>query len=129
MPESPDLFAEVALLRDEVEDQGEMIDSLVRASGKELKAEILNAMKEDPALAQIFLLVDGRRTQGEIVKVLTDRKVKGASAAGVSLRMQRLHKDLYLVHLVRRVAGGNVYRRSRLDQALGISRAVSSKKG
>jgi hypothetical protein len=129
MPESPDLFAEVALLRDEVEEQGEMIDSLVRASGKELKAEILNAMKEDPALAQIFLLVDGRRTQGEIVKVLTDRKVKGASAAGVSLRMQRLHKDLYLVHLVRRVAGGNVYRRSRLDQALGISRAVSSKKG
>jgi hypothetical protein len=125
MPETPDLFAEVALLRDEVEEQGDMIDTLVRMSARELKAEILKEMKQDPILAEIFLLVDGARSQGEILKILQERNSKGVSSATISRKLERLQKDLHLIHFVRRVQAGNVYRRGRLDQVLGISRALT----
>ena len=66
MAESDELFNEVAQLRDEVEEQGAMIDALVHINGSDLRKEILADMAKDDALREVYLLVDGRRTQGEI---------------------------------------------------------------
>ena len=128
MPESIDLFNEIAKLRDEVEEQGEMIDTLVRASGKDLKELILSTFKADPVLTAVFLLVDGERSQGEILKALSDGKTKGASSATVSRKLDVLHNELNLIHFVKRSKAGNVYRKGRLDQVLGITRAVGRQK-
>ena len=127
MPESPDLFSEVAILRDEIEEQGDMIAALVRATGSEVKKQLLEEMNSDSALAEVFLLVDGNRSQGEMLKKLQEQKSKGASAATVSRKLDRLSNDLHLIHYVRRAATGKVYRRSRLDQTLGISRSLAKK--
>lgn len=124
VPESVDLFGEVAAMRDELDEQGTIIDALVRANGGAFKQEVLSAMEEDPTLAAIYQLVDGQRTQAQILAMLRQRGMKGASARGVSQRMSKL-KDLDLIILIdRRAAGAKVYRRTRLDRALGISRTL-----
>src|SRR5437773_3571867 len=124
MPESTDLFAEVANIRDELEEQGAMLDALVRSSGREAKELVLGEMRRDSGLGRILQLVDGNRSQGEIVLRLKEEGVKGTSPASVSRKLDRLAHELGLVILVRRVSSGNVYRKTRLDKVLGISRAV-----
>jgi hypothetical protein len=124
MGETLDLFGEVAAMRDELEEQGTMIDALVRASGGSFRDKIMEVMSNDPTLAGLYRLVDGHRTQAEILQLLGDRGMKGASARGISERMTKL-QDLDLIALADRRAGGaKVYRRTRLDRALGISRAL-----
>jgi hypothetical protein len=124
MGETLDLFAEVAAMRDELEEQGTMIDALVRASGGSFRDQIMAAMTNDTTLAEVYRLVDGHRTQAEILRLLRGRGMKGASSRGISERMTKL-QHLDMIALVDRRAGGaKVYRRTRLDRALGISRAL-----
>ena len=124
MSESPDLYAEVAIIRDELEEQGTVIDALVRANdGGAFRAEVLAAMDNDPTLAEAHRLVDGSRSQAEILDLLRQRGLKGASARGISERMAKL-QDLGLITLAAKRGHAKVYRRTRLDRAYGISRAL-----
>lgn len=123
MPETHDLFNEVAQIKDEVEDVREMVDALVRVNSNELKTDILREMNADRALAEVFLLIDGSRSQGEILKALQERGGKGASPASVSRKVDRLN-ELNLIHFVRREAAGKVYRTARLADVLGLRRAL-----
>jgi hypothetical protein len=128
MPETPDLFSEVANMRDELEEQGTMIDALVRTSAAERKDAILEEMQKDSALADVFLLVDGQRSQGEIVQNLSGSSNRGVSGASVSRKLEKLAKDMDLIVLARRVAAGNVYRKTRLDRVLGITRELNRRR-
>ena len=124
MPESPDLYAEVANLRDEIEEQGSVTDALLRASAAELKQEVLEAFDKDPSLGKILQLVDGRRSPNEILEQLREQGEKGANKATISRKFDRLANDLHLIILDRRASTGNVYRRTRVDKVLGISRLL-----
>lgn len=124
MPESPDLYAEVRLMRAEIDDHGAMLQMLLRTQGRELSEAILAEMHGDRALARAFLHVDGVRTQGEILAGLAKEGIRGASKAGMSRKFDKLANDLHLIALVRRTSTGNVYRKTVLDRALGISRAL-----
>jgi 5S rRNA maturation endonuclease (ribonuclease M5) len=124
MAESLDLFNEVRLLRARVEELGAMTETLVRSQSKELAGAILERLRGDEALAEVFLLTDGDRTQGEILEDLKRRKVKGASSATVSRKCDTLEKDLHLIAFVGRSQKGKVYRRTDLDRVLGISRSL-----
>lgn len=122
--ESHELFAQIAQLRGEVEDIGVMTRSLLRTMGRVERSELLAEMRQDPSLGAIFLLVNGSRSQGEIVEDLTSRRVKGASRASVSRKLDKLHHDLGLIALVRRVRAGNVYRHTAKADALGLARSL-----
>jgi hypothetical protein len=122
--ESRELFAQIAQLRAEVEDIGTMTRSLYRTTAKGERKEVLDEMRRDPSIGAIFLLVDGDRSQNEIVAELTSRKVRGASRASVSRKLERLHHDLELIALVRRTKAGNVYRQTAKAEALGLVRAL-----
>ena len=124
MPESLDLSNDVAQMRYELEEVGEMVNALVRMNARELKPQLLAEMKQDPALADVFLLVDGATSQGEILKRLQGRGNKGASAASVSRKLDRLAKELHLIHFASRNKTGNVYRLTRLAEVLGLRRAI-----
>jgi DNA-binding transcriptional ArsR family regulator len=124
MAESEELFTEVASMRDELEEQGAMINALVRASGKDLRDRLLADFAGDPALKEIYLLIDGERSQGQIIKELASKALKGTSRSAVSRKME----DLFhhgLISRVRQTKEGIVYKKSRLDVALGISREIS----
>jgi hypothetical protein len=123
--ESDELFNEIAQLRDEVEDQGTILDALLRAgAGEELREKILVRMRNDRALAEIFLLVDGLRSQGEIVQKLAERGLPGASRSSVSIKLEKLANDYDLIRRSHRAAAGNVYYRTRLARILKLERAL-----
>ncbi len=110
-------------MRDELEEQGTMIDALVRASGGSFRDHVITTLGNDPTLADVYRLVDGHRTQAEILELLRSRGMKGASPRGISERMTKL-QHLDLIMLVDRRGGAKVYRHTRLDRALGISRTL-----
>jgi hypothetical protein len=122
MAESDELFNEVAQMRDELEEQGAMIDALVHIGGKELRGQILSDMTKDNALREVYLLVDGKRTQGEIAVDLAARGIAQKSA--VSLKLEKLAKDYNLIQHVRRAKSGKIYKRTRLGTTLKIDRAL-----
>jgi DNA-binding transcriptional ArsR family regulator len=124
MPESDELFVEIAAMRDELEEQGAMIDALVRASGPELRSAILNEMDGDAVLREVFLLIDGSHSQSDIIEELSSRGMRGVSQANVSRKMDRLENELHLIIRTRRRSSGVVFKTTRLDRALGISREL-----
>ncbi|MBA2740657.1 MAG: hypothetical protein H0U46_01435 [Actinobacteria bacterium] len=126
MAESDELFNEVAQLRDEVEEQGAMIGALVHIGGHELRNEILQDMDKDRALREVYLLVDGKRTQGEIAADLDTRGIAKKSA--VSLKFEKLAEDYGLIQHVRRAKAGKIYRRTRLAKTLKIDRRLDKAK-
>jgi DNA-binding MarR family transcriptional regulator len=117
MPETPDLFNEVAIMRDELEEQGAMLDALVRASGA--GQEILDRLSRSKSAARVLLAVDGVRTQGQIADHLN------LSQPTVSRALNRLANDYGLVAISHRDASGKVYHRTRLDRALSVSRGLN----
>lgn len=126
MSESSELFIEVGAMRDEIEEQGAMINALVRASSPELRTNLLDAFQADPALREIYRLIDGIRSQGQIVTALKPLHLKGASRSAVSTKIDELAHE-GLIARVRRTKDGVIYKKSRLDKALGISRALGFK--
>ena len=104
-----------------------MIDALVQINGSDLRKEILADMAKDDALREVYLLVDGKRTQGEIAADLAARGVAQKSA--VSLKFDKLAKDYSLVQHVRRGKAGKIYRRTRLGTTLKIDRALEKAMG
>jgi hypothetical protein len=124
VPESDDLLAEVKRLRQEQEDQGEMIQALLRHSRREVRAQILAELAEDPVGAEILLLVDGVRSQGDILAELQRREISGSSPMTVSRRFRRLSEELQLITHSHTTASGNMYRRTIFEKALGIAREL-----
>lgn len=122
MAESKELFNEIAIMRDELEEQGMMLDALVRASG--IGVRIVEELRKDPTAIGVLLAVDGVRSQREIVKHLTDAG-SPTSEATVSRKLATLAKDYGLVALSHRTDAGNVYHRTRLDRALHVTRTLS----
>ena len=126
MAESDELFNEVAQMRDELEEQGAMIDALVHIGGDEMQRRILEDMATDEALREVYLLVDGRRTQGEIAADLDKRGI--AKKSSVSLKFEKLAEDYGLIQHVRRARAGKIYRRTRLGKTLKIDRTLAKAK-
>ena len=111
MPESPDLFGEVGAMRDELEEQGAMMNALVRASSPAMRQTILDAFEADPGLREVFRLIDGKRSQGQIVTELTGANIKGTSKSAVSRHIDELvHEGL--ISRVGRTRDGIVYKKS-----------------
>jgi hypothetical protein len=120
MPETQDLLAEVKRLRQEQEDQGEIIQALLRHSGREVRTEIMADLRKDDVAAEILLLVDGVRSQGDIVALLQTANLPGSSAMSVSRRFRHLSDDLHLISKRSRTASGNVYGRTMFEKTMGV---------
>lgn len=128
MGESLDLFNEVAQIHDEVKDMSAMLDVLVRVNGPHMQEVILEAMGKDDVLREAFLLVNGVRTQGEILAELKRMGIS-ASQSAVSRKFELLAEEYGLVKYVDRTKAGKVYARTRLVKALKIDRALDKTRG
>jgi hypothetical protein len=124
MTESIDLFNEIAVLRDEVEEQGSILDALVRASGT--AQEILAELSKDKKAVAVLLAVNGVRSQNAIVDHMLASGSK-ASAATVSRKLALLANNFALIALSHRNQAGKVYHLTRLNRALRISATLSPK--
>lgn len=124
MAESTELFNEVALIRDQIDDMSRSVAALTRNSG--IKDSILAAMDAEPILAHIFMAVDGTRTQTEIVAALKTAG-QSASAATVSRKIEVLVEDHDLIRPTGRSARGISYVHTSLAKDLGIARSLQKK--
>lgn len=119
MAESDETFRRLGRMEQDLADIQSMTRSLLRTQGKERQAEILEALKNDSALRQVYLLIDGERGQSDIVKKLTGK----VSASTVNRKLDELEHELELIVFVtRRNPGGNVFRLSLTDEVLKIRR-------
>ena len=121
MPETPEVFNEIANLRDRVEDMGRAVTAIARTSG--FRQQVLDAMAKDPMLARIFQLVDGTRTQKDMVVALKDAG-EGGSSATVSRKIEELFEDWDLIRPTSRNASGIHYVHTSLAKDLRIARAL-----
>ncbi|MFL6090448.1 MAG: hypothetical protein ACJ71Z_09935 [Aeromicrobium sp.] len=121
MPETPDLFAEVAMLRDQVDDMNRSVSALTRRSGA--LQDILEEMQKDEVLAEVFLAVDGTRSQAEIVEVLKKGRNK-PSQTTVSRKLDKLVEDWDLIRPHTRSAKGIVLTQTSLARALKVERQL-----
>src|SRR5688572_28449010 len=120
MPESSELFAEIANLRDQIDDMSRTVSAIARKSG--FKDDILEAMEKDPLLARVFMLVDGKRTQNDIVDEL--RKQGVGTQPTVTRKLDSLIQDWDLVRKSTPDRTGTRYVHTSLSRDLRIARAL-----
>lgn len=124
MTESLDLFNEVRQLRSRVDELGLMTETLVRAQSKDLMEAVMARFDGDLALKAVFMSVDGVRSQNEILTRLKKASLKGASKATVSRKIESLEHELHLIVLLDRTAKGKIYKKTNIDEILGVSRRL-----
>lgn len=118
-------FAEIKQINDELGAQGGILRALLHAQGKEMAEAFLAEMRKDETLARVFLLVDGLRTQKDIVAELGKDGGRPVSQPTVSGKMSRLSDDLGLIAPIRRGKNGTVYRTTPAADALRLRQALS----
>ena len=124
MPETPESAEELKKIRfrlDSIESTQEVI---LRHNSKEFLAEILKVFANDEELKQVYLAVDGYRTQADIVTFLVDKGVK-TSQPTVSRRMKILSDDGLIEEVGVTPSGGLVWKKKDvMERVLKLSRAL-----
>lgn len=96
------------------------LNLVARADREEILEALQAVITRDPLLGQIYLLIDGQRSQQEILKELTDQGID-TSQPTVSRRMDDLVTEYGVADEVRR----GVLRRNRAaEDILNLARKV-----
>jgi DNA-binding transcriptional ArsR family regulator len=123
LPESLDAYAELRAMRARLEGIEHRQEMLVRAHSDEILKTVWSFIDEDETLGEVFLLVDGKRTQQDIVAALKQKGIS-SSQPTVSRKLMKLNIELGLVEIGDRDASGTVYMKSDLDRILHLSGKV-----
>jgi hypothetical protein len=99
------------------------INLVARAEREELLRVLEEAVRRDPLLGQIYLLIDGKRTQQEILAELTTFGIL-SSQPTVSRRMGNLVTEYGIADPIG-VGAGTVFRKNRAaEDVLNLARRV-----
>lgn len=98
-------------------------EMLVRAHADEILQTIWHFIDKDETLGEVFLLVNGKRTQQDIVAALKQNRIS-ASQPTVSRKLKKLMNELELVEVVDRDATGATLRKSDLNKILHLTPKV-----
>jgi hypothetical protein len=123
MPESLDAYAELRAMRARLEGIEHRQEMLVRAHSDEILATVWEYVDRDEMLGEIFLLVDGARTQKDILAELSRRGTPIAKG-GLSTKLKTLRNELGLVEISDRDATGATLCKSDLDKILHLTAKV-----
>lgn len=124
MAESSALLAEIAAMRNQLDDVSSITAALLRNGAEELAEQIVEYLTADEAARRVFLMSDGMTTQADILSALQTGGIAGGSGAGVSRRIDRLVNDFHLLAHDRRAGNSKVYRRTEVARALHIERRL-----
>jgi hypothetical protein len=119
LTESLDAFNELRSIRARVEGIEHRQEVLVRAHADGILQTIWQYIDRDPDLGEIYLLIDGKRTQQDIVAALKGKA--GASQPTVSRKLSTLMRDLGLIEFADHTDAGKTYKKSPLDGILQLS--------
>lgn len=116
MAESDHLFAEVLRLRNEVAEIKHTTNAQVRFNN-EIKDAVVEQLKGDQTLIDVFLAVDGVLSQKDIIE-----SVKGTKS-GVSRKLIAL-RDLDLIEPIDKVGASVIYRRTNFAKVINLASLV-----
>lgn len=123
MPESSDALLEIKKLRSEVDQQGEMLDALVRYDPR-VRDSILDEFKGDKVLATVYLLIDGAKTQQQIVESAKSLNIKGASPSMITRKITLLRTQMRVITPVAKDGRSWIYAHNRLGRALSLTKNI-----
>lgn len=123
MPESLDAYSELREIRARVEGIEHRQEMLVRAHSKEILNTIWQYIDKEETLGEVYLLIDGKRTQQDIIDALKAQGIE-VSQPTVSRRLATLTSALGLIEVAERDGGGVRYRKSELDRILHLTPKV-----
>ena len=123
-----DLYSELQQIRARLEAIEHTQEVLVRAEAETILSQIWEIMDADDILARVYLLVDGKRTQKDIVEALTSQGIPGGSQPSVSRRLDILQQDLHLIEVIDHTRAGKVYKHTALERILSIARKLERRR-
>ena len=123
MSETNEALSEIKKLRSEVDQQGEMLDALVRHDPR-VRDSILEEFEKDIVLATVDLLFDGSRTQQQIVENVKTLSIKGTSAPMITRKIDKLRDTMRVITPVTQEGRSWIYAHSRLGRALNLTKSI-----
>ena len=99
------------------------INLVARAEREEILAVLEEAVREDPLVGQIYLLLDGKRTQQEILAELTNHGIS-PSQPTVSRRMANLVTEYGIADPVGAGAGTVLGKNRAAEDVLNLTRRI-----
>ena len=123
MSETNEALSEIKKLRSEVDQQGEMLDALVRHDPR-VRDSILEEFEKDIVLATVYLLFDGSRTQQQIVEIVKTLNIKGASAPMITRKIDKLRDTMRIITPIAQESRSWIYAHSRLGRALNLTKSI-----
>lgn len=123
MSETNEALSEIKKLRSEVDQQGEMLDALVRHDPR-VRDSILEEFEKDIVLATVYLLFDGSRTQQQIVENVKTLNIKGTSAPMITRKIDKLRDTMRVITPVTQEGRSWIYAHSRLGRALNLTKSI-----
>jgi hypothetical protein len=127
MGDSLEVYNELRLMRARLDGIEAMQEIQIRADRERIEEPIWRQLSSDPVLAEIYLLVDGKRTQKQIAELLVSTGTMTTEMT-VSRKMRVLLGELHLIEFADHGGRGKFYRKTRLDRILGISRRLHQRK-
>jgi hypothetical protein len=125
MPETEDTANEIKKLRLSVQNVESSLEMMLRHSAADFRKAKLALFSGDEELKAVYLAIDGRRTQAEIVELLLGTPTK-PSQPTVSRRMNKL-EDEGLISKVSASKSGIVYQKNELlEKVLRLSRHLQN---
>jgi hypothetical protein len=123
MSETNEALSEIKKLRSEVDQQGEMLDALVRYDPR-VRDSILEEFAKDIVLATVYLLCDGSRTQQQIVENVKTLNINGTSAPMITRKIDKLRNTMRVITPVTQEGRSWIYTHSRLGRALNLTKSI-----
>lgn len=121
MSETSDALSEIKKLRSEVDQQGEMLDALIRHDPT-IRDSILDEFKKDKVLSEVYLLIDGVRTQQQITDTMKTRQ--GVSQPTVTRKVKELKDQMRVIAPIAKDGNSWIYAHNRLGRTLSLTKKI-----
>jgi hypothetical protein len=93
---------------------------IARTDRDKLLAELETVVKADPLIGRIYLALDGKKIQEQIVKELDSSK------AAVSRKLVKMSREHGIAEVAKEKAGSKIYRRNKeMEEVLHLSARVT----
>ena len=121
MSETNEALSEIKKLRSEVDQQGEMLDALIRYDPI-IRDSILDEFKKDKVLSAVYLLIDGVRTQQQVTDTM--KITQGASQPTVTRKVRELKDQMRVIAPIAKDGNSWIYTHNRLGRALSLTEKI-----
>jgi DNA-binding MarR family transcriptional regulator len=118
MPESDELNVAIGHIKHKVDSMDRTLERLLRVNGKAMIADYLEQFRTDSLLGRIYLAIDGKKTQKELISEI------GCSQPTISRRLQIL-QELDLIETIQTGRDGMSYQYTRMEKLFNISRTIT----